>query len=131
MKRIILGLSILLILVQNGFAEGSNGDWLRYLVECSAQATQATKYDNHAYFKVNMDGCHKAIMILETTPKLSKMQNDALTESYTNMGVLYYYKSDWINSYKYLKIAADRGNLIARRNLENVLCKEHPWACKQ
>jgi len=88
------------------------------------------KYHNHADFKVNMDGCHEAIMILETTPKLSKMQNESLTESHLNMGVLYYYKSDWINSYRYWKVAAGRGDLTARKNLE-ILCKEHPWACKQ
>ena len=121
MKRIILGLSLLLMLVQNGFALDLNAQWSKQVIKCENQLNLEAK--------ANIDECSQAITILEKSSKLSKDQKKYLAESYMNKGVLYYFKSDFVNSYKYLMIGAKKGNLKAQSNLD-ILCNQHSWVCK-
>ena len=132
MKRIILGLSLLLILVQNGFAytdteydkqiaNEPDKVW-KQIYRCN-KATLNHKYNS----SVNV--CLKAIDMVNKNRYVLK---EGLKEGilYLNSGVLYRYsKKDYIKTYEYYMKAAKLGDIDAQRYLDG-LCKEHSWACK-
>jgi len=132
MKRIILGLSLFLILMQNGFAKEYTND--EYDKKISEQTTEIWKQiwrcnkakDNKNKYSSDVNICLKSI----------KMQKDAgeveknLHIDYLNAGVLYRYSAkDKIKAYQYYMKSAKLGDTTAQSNLDN-LCKESPWACK-
>ena len=125
MKRIILGLGVLLILAQNGvaldFNTNFNAKWFKQVQKCEDQT--------YLKDKANIVECSKAINMIEKYSQLDKDQKELLAESYMNMGFLYYYKSDYVNSYKNLIIGAKKGSLQAQKNLD-ILCRQHSWVCK-
>ena len=139
MKRIVLGLSLLLMLVQNGFAGQQNEE-----AECDnliAKAKQewnkeVLKCDKEAIFhlsKANVKPCLKAIELIKKTPNsknwVGQKAKGSLGECYLNAGVMYYYVPSYTKSYKYLKKAAELGESNAEKGLD-ILCREHPWVCK-
>jgi len=132
MKRIILGLSLLLMLVQNGFAEtdaeydklimNSTSNLHKQMYRCLRSAF------NHPTTS-NPDICIKVLDIAKKdNVKLSK---DDISETYLKSAVLYYSsKKDYIKAYEYWMKSAKLGNTTAQSNLD-VLCKEHSWVCKR
>lgn len=136
MKKIIFGLGVLLMLVQNGFA-ASDAEYdelinkykkhltLVHVLKCEKEAT-----NHRTDGKVNE--CLNAIKSIENGKSLepfSKNKQKYLAESYLNAGVLYHYSGNKLNAYKYYMKAAKLGDLRAQKNLD-ILCKESPWVCK-
>jgi len=129
MKRIILGLSLVLMLVQNGFAK-TDAEWDKLISNASSEYwKQSYKCDkatlNHPTTG-DVNECLKSIELQKKNP--NGQLNIAIT--YLNAGVLYRRSSgDKIKAYKYYMEAAKLGETDAQGYLD-VLCKESPWACK-
>ncbi len=130
MKRIILGLSVLLMFVQNGFATtdaefdnqiANEGDkvW-KQIYRCN----KAADVSNNK--KSNPKICEKAINLIKEYPN----KNGSLSIAQYNTGLIYYFSKDnKIKAYEYWYKAARGGNKFAQENLE-VLCRDDSWACK-
>jgi len=134
MKRIILGISVLLLLVQNGFAY-TNAEYDRIItskkIEVNKQmwkCNKASNIRNAANSDVNI--CLKAIELIQKD--ITKVAKDDLSINIGNAGLIYDESGDKLNGYKYYMKAAKlggRGGIQAQKNL-NIMCKESPWACK-
>lgn len=131
MKRIVLGISVLLLLVQNGFAkEFTNAE---YDKEISKQTTEVWKQiwrcnkakNNRNSPTSDVNICLKSIEM----QKAIGIKEKDLAIDYLNTGVIYDHQSDKLNAYKYYMKAAKLGNIKAQKNL-TIMCKESPWACK-
>jgi len=131
MKRIVLGICVLLLLVQNGFAkEFTNAE---YDKEISKQTTEVGKQiwrcnkamNNRNKSTSDVNICLKSIEI----QKANGTKEKDLAIGYLNIGVIYSSQSDKLNAYKYYMKSAKLGEIQAQKNL-NILCKESPWACK-
>ena len=130
MKRIILGLSLLLMLVQNGFAR-SDAEWDRLIAnEPDMYWKQSYKCNKamHHPSTSDVNDCLKSIELIKKNP------NGGLSLSivYLNTGVIYNYHNDKLKAYEYYMKAAKLGGkagVQAQKNLNN-MCKESPWACK-
>ena len=131
MKRIILGISVLLILVQNGFATSDveydklianekDITW-KQIYRCSKAA------GNHKY-TADVNICIKSI---ELTNKNRYVLKEGAKEykDYTNVGAMYISQGNKLAAYKYYLKAAKLGSTVAQSNL-STLCKQDPWACK-
>ncbi len=132
MKRIILGISVLLMLVQNGFSR-TNAEWdkmvdnepdkvWKQLYRCNKASNKSNKYT------ADVNICIKAI---ELTNKNRYVLKEGAKEykSYTNAGIIYISQGNKVSAYKYFMKAAKLGSIVAQENL-NILCKQSPWACK-
>jgi len=131
MKRIILGLSILLMLVQNGFAL-TDAEYDRRIANESDMTWKQTykcqkAVINHAS-TADVNICLKAIKLTQENMYVIK-QGALLSEVYLNTGVIYRKQGDTLSAYKYYMKAAQHGSKAAQIYL-NRLCKESPWACK-
>jgi len=131
MKRIILGLSLLLMLVQNGFAMSD--------AEFDKRITNATD----KIWK-QMLRCYKAVenhemtsepkVCIETISLIENNKNHSLYSEKSDLllkaGLLYYQsKKNYIKAYEYWMKAAKLGNTVAQGNLD-ILCRNHSWVCK-
>ena len=129
MKRIILGLSVLLMLAQNGFAE-TDAEFDMIIASQSTklykQIWRCNKAAHNHNSTANPNICLKAISLMEKNGTFSKKD---FGSAYLDVGVIYDETGDDLNGYKYYMKAAKLGNLNAQKNL-NIMCKESPWACK-
>ena len=131
MKRIILSLSMLLMLAQNGFAE-TDAELDKMIADAPnevwKQIYRCTKASNpHSRYMANVNTCLKVIGMKEKVGGFSK---SSFAMSYVNIGILYEYsEKNYIKAYEYYMKAAKLGNTTAQRNLD-ILCREHSWACK-
>lgn len=128
MRKIIFGLGVLLMLVQNGFAftdEQFDEVIARVTNQAFKQILRCEKAIANHYDTSDPKVCLKAIEMIKKDPT----QNKYLAESYTNAGVLYDHSADKLNAYKYFMKAAKLGDLQAQKNLD-ILCKKSSWVCK-
>jgi len=130
MKRIILGLSVLLMLVQNGFAK-SDAEYDKMInsnnySEMSKQSIRCNKAALNHPHSSDVNICLKVVEMMK-----AKGYNDrACRIEYLDIGLLYdLSKNDKLKAYEYYMKAARLGNIQAQKNL-NIMCKESPWACK-
>ena len=129
MKRIILGLGVLLILAQNIFAytdawfdlqiSKETTELRKQLYRC---AKEAMNHNNSG----NAEVCVKANKLMEQNGGFS---NEDIAIGYLNTGILYEH-SDKRKSYKYYFMATKLGNANAKNNLV-VMCLHNMWACKE
>jgi len=130
MKKITLGLSLFLLLIQNGFAK-SDTEWNKLIDnESDEYWKQSYKCDkealNHKY-SGNVNECLKSIVLQRKKPN-GRLN---ITITYLNTGVLYQYSTkNYIKAYQYYIKAAKLGNIKAQSNLD-ILCRQHSWVCKQ
>ena len=129
MKRIILGLSLLLMLVQNGFAK-TDAEWDKIIakdtLEVSKQINRCNKEANHRLYG-HPEVCEKALKILQ---KDYSNENEYISYMYLNAGYLYYNsKGNYVKAYEYFMKSAKLGNTDAQKDLD-ILCREHSWVCK-
>ena len=129
MKRIILGLSVLLMLTQNGFAK-NDAEWDKMIANAPnnvwKQIYRCNKATLNHKHTADVNICLKAIDM----QKAQGVQEKDLHIDYLNVGVLYEFsKKDYIKTYEYYMKSAKLGDTDAQRNLDN-LCRAHSWACK-
>ena len=128
MKRIILGISILLMLVQNGFAK-SDAEWDKKISEQTSetwkQIYHCDKAANNNRSSANVNICFKAIDLMQSNPKEGGSKSICLL----NIGTIYYGHDNKLNAYKYWMKAAKLGDIQSQKNLD-IMCKQSPWACK-
>jgi len=131
MRKIVLGLSLLLMLVQNGFA-ASDEEYYRWIkktnLQWKKQALKCEMLANNHRETADINECTKAVVLMENSysAKAKKFLPDVLS----NTGVLYYSnEKNYIKAYEYLTKAVKLGNAGAQRNL-NILCRNHSWVCK-
>jgi hypothetical protein len=132
MKRIILGISVLLILAQNGFAE-TDAEFDKKIENESdkvwKQIYQCNKESSNHQRTGDVNICLKAIKLINKNPYVFKEGMQKYGE-YNNAGILYKYSDkNYLKAYEYYMKAAKLGNINAQKNL-NIMCKENPWACK-
>jgi len=128
MKRIILGLGVLLMLGQNGFAL-TDAEYDKLITNETdpmwKQIYRCNKAAEH-YKSSSVDICLQAIKLL----KNNGWKEKDYQIMFLNTGLLYdESKGDKLNAYKYYMKASKLGNIQAQKNL-NIMCKESPWACK-
>jgi len=130
MKRIILGLSLLLILVQNGFAE-TDAEYDKIISEQTLEVDKQLWRCNKAALKHKYTSDPKVcIKALELEKKVYPDAKNVIAILHTSIGILYYHnKKDYVKTYEYFMKAAKLGNTDAQRNLD-ILCREHSWVCK-
>ena len=136
MEKIILGLSLFLLLIQNGFAgekediqyanQQKNHQALYQLILCQNQT-------NYHQKNANINVCLKAIHYIKQGKDLgfvSSQRKKYLATAYLKAGVLYHVsEKDYIKAYEFYMKAAKLGDKYAQNNLD-ILCKQHPWVCK-
>jgi len=129
MKRIILGISVLLMLVQNGSAL-TDAEYDKKISEQTTEAWKQVWRCNKAtlnYMRTaNVNICLKAIKLR----KQSGANENDFAITYGNIGLLYDESTgDKLKAYKYYMKAAKLGNTNAQKNL-SIMCKQDSWACK-
>ena len=132
MKRIILGLSLLLMLVQNGFADTDaefdfnikrTTGYIQQNIKCEKMA------GNHLETS-NAKECVKAVKMLEQLSDSNPDKLEYLDSIAHNAGQLFYFsENNKIKAYEYWYKAAKLGHKTASKNL-SIMCKQDPWACK-
>ena len=131
MKKIILGLSLLLMLIENSFAE-TDAEYDKAIINATSSLNKQMYHCLKSTFNhpntSNPDVCMKVLDIAkEDNVKLSK---DDISEIYLKSALLYYSsKQDYISAYKYFMKSAKLGNTVAQGNLD-VVCRDHSWVCK-
>jgi len=132
MKRIILGISVLFMLVGNGFAfsdaeydiniKNSTG-YMKQNIICEKEAGNYLETGD-------IKKCFKAVKILQNLPNSNPDKLKYLGSSIPfNAGLMAYWQGDKLNAYKYWMISGKYGDKEAQKNLD-IMCKESPWACK-
>ena len=111
MKRIILGLSLFLMLVQNGFAE-TDAEYDKMItndtLEINKQIYRCNKATLNHQYKSNPNICKKAA---ELEKKLYPNSKEILSNLYLNTGVLYSHsKQDYLKAYQFYIKSAKLGN---------------------
>jgi TPR repeat protein len=129
-KRIILGLSTLLMLAQNGFAE-TDAEWDKMIDNATMQINKlifsCNKEVENYQLTGNPEVCVKAFNALQ---KEYPNEKDNTKSVANNAGALYIdSKKNYIKAYEYYMKAAKLGNTVAQSNLD-ILCREHSWVCK-
>ena len=131
MKGIILGLSVLLILVQNGFAytdKEFDKKISEQTTEVYKQMWRCNKASMNHMRTANVDICLKAIKLIKKNP--NKVGKDDISVIYGNTGLLYDESTgDKLKAYEYYMKASRMGSINAQKNL-NIMCKQSSWACK-
>ena len=130
MKRIILGLSLILMLIQNGFAK-TDAEYDKKIANESEKVWKQTyrcnKAANNHRTTAKVSVCLKAIKIQKNTNYNHEVM---LANNYLNAGVLYdESEGNYLKAYEFWMKSAKLGNTNAQHNL-NRLCKKSPWACK-
>ena len=127
MKRIILGLSVLLMLVQNGFAlNDSKAAKIKYIRN---QVSLCNKeIQNIKYADVNI--CIKAKKLMLNNGGILVFTKQDIASINQFIGVIYHITlHDKIKAYKYYMISAQQGCIEAQDNLD-IMCRKSPWACQ-
>ena len=131
MKRIILGLSLLLILMQNGFAM-TGIEWDKKIASASDKiwkqyykCRKAVEYDSKTS---KPEVCKKVLPLIKSSKKSHVLHNQK-ADILLKIGVIHYRQNDYIKAYEYWYKSAKLGNTSAQHNLD-ILCKEHSWVCK-
>ena len=105
MKRIILGLSLLLLLVQNGFAETDaeyDKDIASATMEVNKQLLRCNKATLNYKYTSNSEVCIKELNILLQKYPNAKKQ---IAGAYLNAGVLYEHsEKNYIKAYEYFRL---------------------------
>jgi TPR repeat protein len=132
MKRIVLGISVLLMLVSNGFAKKySDAEYDRNINNSSGYMKQNIKCEKAAsnYLKGgDIQECIKAVNLINKSndPKAKEY----LASETFNLAFMYDEGiKDKLKAYKYYMEAAKLGHINAQNNLR-IMCKNNPWACK-
>jgi len=133
MKKSIIGFSLFLMLVQNGFS-ATDAEYNKLIINepdkvwkqlyrCSKAANQHNRYTSDVKI------CLKAIDMTKKNPYVLK-EGAKQNLNYLNTGIIYYFNNkDFIKAYNYWMKSADLGE-VKSQNYLDVLCKEHPWVCK-
>ena len=133
MKRIILGISVLLILVQNGFAEEYTDQMFDKQIANSTghmqQSVKCEKVETNHVKTGDINECIKAVKMLQKLPNSNPDKAEFLKLAAFYTGQMAYYQADKLKAYKYWMLAAKNGYKNAQRNL-SIMCKKDPWACK-
>ena len=137
MKKLVLGLSALLMVVQSGFATEKEDMALAEQYKSHTALYQVLKCENEMQYHADKNGdpniCLKAVEYIKKGKDMGFLANknkEYIAESYLNAGVIYYNKGDKLSAYKYFMKSAKLNNLQAQKNLD-ILCKQSSWACKQ
>ena len=133
MKRIILGLGVLLMLAQNGFAK-TDAEYDK-LIEQESDKTWKQMYrcmkasGENSMYTASVNTCLKAISMVDKNRYVLK-EGAAEHIQYTNAGILYQYsEKNYMKAYEYYMKSAKLGSTNAQSNLD-ILCSEHSWVCK-
>jgi len=131
MKRIIIGISVLLMLVQSGFAL-SDAEYDKQIKNETDPIWKQIRICDKAalnnFSTADVDDCLKVIPLKENSQ--NKFSDKSFGIIYLNIGLLYdESKGDKLKAYEYYMKAARLGNIQAQKNL-NIMCKESSWACK-
>ena len=129
MKRIILGLSLVLMLAQNGFAT-SDEELDKLIANTTDKRTKALyrcdKTTNHIR-NGDVNVCIKALKLVSKDYPHEKEIRSLLM---VKIGVLYYFsEKNYVKAYEYNMKAAKLGNTQAKSNLD-IICREQSWVCK-
>jgi len=133
MKRIILGLSLFLMLVQNGFAF-TDAEFDNNIANSpnimKAQYWKCMKsVSNKNYLHSNEEECLKALEI----GKKYNISSETKAAIFFQLALLHSLKGDdYKKAYNYYMKVINLGQgpiKLAQRNL-NITCKEHSWVCK-
>ena len=128
MKRIILGISVLLILVQNVFSYTDKEFDIMIANASSEHMKQGFRCDKIASNHSSTGDVSICLKALEIDKKRnSKKENIAI--DYLNVGVIYDHQNNKLKAYEYFMKSAKLGNITAQKNLD-IICKKSPWACK-
>ena len=135
MKRIILGLVMLLILTQNGFAQQSQqtinkGDAIYDMLIAASKglSKQKLKCDKIANYHMRTGSPKECIKAVEMIKKTADKQG--LVDYLYNTAQLYFFSEhNKIKAYEYWYEAAKLGDKEASENL-SLLCQQDPWVCK-
>jgi len=130
MKRIILGLGVLLMLVQNGFAM-SNAEFDAKIAEQTKEIDKQIWRCNKEQFNNKYYGdprvCIKALKMVKKDYPDAKSTIHILSVA---VGILYEdSKKDYVKAYEYYMKAVKLGSTDAQNNLD-ILCSKHSWVCK-
>ena len=130
MKRIILGLGVLLMLAQNGFAY-TDAEFDLVIAKTSGYLQQNLKCEKATknYLKSgDIQECIKAVNLIKRSNN-PKAKEYLAAETY-NLAFMYDEGiKDKLKAYKYYMEAAKLGFINAQGNLR-IMCKNNPWACK-
>jgi TPR repeat protein len=130
MKRIILGLSLVLMLIQNGFAKSDaeyDKEIRKATLEVNKQIDRCNKIAGNHLSDGNPEVCEKALKMIQ---KDYPNEKEFTSNMYVNAGLLYATsKKNYIKAYEYFMKSAKLGNIHAQKGLD-ILCREHSWACK-
>ncbi|MFA9374443.1 MAG: hypothetical protein ACERKK_09820 [Poseidonibacter sp.] len=130
MKRMILGISVLLIFAQNGFG-WTNKEFDKRIESASGKVWKQIWRCNKAANKINNKKsdpriCEKAITLIKKYPE----ESTSLPIAQYNAGIIYYFSKDnKIKAYENWYLSARGGHKPAQENLE-ILCRDDSWACK-
>jgi len=139
MKRIILGLSVLLMLVQNVVAnESDDMDYVNSkknqpaLYQFMLCVNETTYHQNNG----NVNICLKAVQYIKQGKDLgflSDKREEELGQAYLKTAVLYQVsEKNYVKAYEYYMKTAKTNtdaSKIAQQNLD-ILCNQHSWVCK-
>lgn len=130
MKRIILGLSLLLMLVQNGFAM-SDAEYDEQIAKATDKVLkQIIKCDKATLNHPDNSDVNICLKVIPLKQKRGGFSNSSFVITYLNIGVLYdHNEKNHIKAYEYWMKAAKLGDTYAQRNLD-ILCRRHSWVCK-
>ena len=136
MKKIILGLSLVLIFVQNGFAltdeEEANFDifiafeqnkTIKQMLICERAASE-----KHRNEEKSLQECIKAVEMIQQSkdPEIKQFLGG---KAYSTGLIYYFAKDELLLTYKYWSLAAENGHKEAQRNLYKLI-KAYPWLSK-
>ena len=131
MKRIILGLSLFLMLVQNGFADTSEAAYEAYAktleFEYDKAGVRCAIESRFHKDRANVDICLKAVKLMKESNNPDAKKK--LPGTLIGLGNLYYSSKNYVKAYKYYMESAKLGNTGAQRNLD-ILCRNHSSVCK-
>jgi len=130
MKRIILGLSVLFILIQNGFAM-SEKEYNKSIMKVKDKVVkQGLMCGKEAFYHKNNGDINICLKSIELLKKQNPISTISLQIAYGNTGILYEHSlRNYLKAYQYYIKSVQYGDVLAQHNLD-ILCKKHSWACK-
>ena len=134
MKRIILGLGLLFMLAQNGFAKDyTDVEWDIKIANAPDKIWKQyykcrQVVENHRT-KSDPEICKQVVPLIKNSHKSHALHNEE-SDILLKVGYLYdYSKKNYLKAYEYYMKSAKLGDTTAQRNLDS-LCREHSWVCK-
>ena len=130
MGRIILGLSVLLMLVENGFAK-TDAEYDKQIKNAPDQTVKEMyRCNKTASNHPNTGDVNICIKSLALLKKNYPNEKGAIHITTNHIGVLYdNSEKNHLKAYEYFMKAAKLGNTVAQKNLD-ILCRQHSWVCK-